>query len=265
MARNPLRRLERRTYRCGGVRTRVHVLTSTAAEVTDETPTYVLLHGLGVSARYFVPLAEKLAAHGSVVVFDLPGFGGLPVPRRRLSMGEFARVVSLVLDELAVRRPVLIGHSMGAQIAVELLAAEPSRCAAAVLVGPIVNARERRLRRLALRFVQSAVFERPRDAAVSVRTYLAHGLTWPLGLLPEMLDYPIEARIAEVAVPLCLLAGEHDATAPEGWLRHLAAVAERAPHTEVIVVPGAAHQVVIGHAAVLAERAVALAELHTSP
>ncbi len=258
MARNPLRRLQRRTFGTGGVRTRVHVLTAVGAEVTDGAPTFVLLHGLGVSSRYFVPLAERLARHGSVVIFDLPGFGGLPRPRRPLTIRQFAGIVGVVLGQLEVRRPVLIGHSMGTQIVVEALAAEPALGEAAVLVGPVVNAEERRLTRLALRFAQSSVHERPRDAAVSVREYLVSGLTWPNLLLPAMLEYRIEERIGDVTAALCLMAGEHDATAPEPWLRRLAGAATRSSAVEVTIVPGAAHQVVVGHADAVAEAAVAL-------
>ncbi len=257
--RNPLRRLERRTFGTGGVRTRVHVLTAVGAEVEDDAPTFVLLHGLGLSSRYFVELAERLARHGSVVIFDLPGFGGLPRPRRALTIRQFSGVVVVVLELLEVRRPILIGHSLGTQIAVEALASEPDLAEAAVLVGPVVNADERRLLRLALRFAQSAVHERVRDAAISVRAYLVSGLTWPNLLLPTMLDYPIEERIAEVAAALCLLAGEHDRTAPLDWLRRLQRAATRSPAAEVVVVGGAAHQVVINQADAVARAAVALA------
>lgn len=259
MARNPLRRLQRRTFGTGATRVRVHIQTAIGAEVSDSAPTFVLLHGLGVSSRYFVPLAELLARHGSVVIFDLPGFGGLPRPRRALTIRQFAAIVTVVLDELEVRRPILVGHSMGTQVAVELLAEHPDLGEAALLVGPVVNAAERRLGRLALRFAQSSVHERPRDAAVSVREYLVSGLTWPNLLLPTMLTYPIEARVADVTAALVLMAGEHDATAPEAWLHRLAAAATRSPHTEVVIVPGAAHQVVVGNAADVAEQAVALA------
>lgn len=259
MARNPLRRLQRRTFGTGGVRTRVHILTAVGAEVGDDAPTFVLLHGLGLSSRYFVPLAERLARHGSVVIFDLPGFGGLPRPRRALTIRQFAGVVVVVLGLLEVRRPLLIGHSLGTQIAVEALATEPGLAEAAVLVGPVVNADERRLLRLALRFAQSSVHERARDAAISVREYLVSGLTWPNLLLPTLLEYPIEERIGQVDAALCLLAGEHDRTAPVGWLRRLQGAANRAPGVEVVVVAGAAHQVVINQADAVTREAVALA------
>jgi pimeloyl-ACP methyl ester carboxylesterase len=38
-------------------------------------PAVVLLHGLGVSSRYMLPLARELAPHFRVYAVDLPGFG----------------------------------------------------------------------------------------------------------------------------------------------------------------------------------------------
>ena len=74
---NPLRKLRRHSLVIDGRHVNVHelsVLRPTDAEQPD-LPTFVLVHGLGVSSRYFVPLAELLSRHGRVVVFDLPGFG----------------------------------------------------------------------------------------------------------------------------------------------------------------------------------------------
>ncbi|HYO82090.1 MAG TPA: alpha/beta fold hydrolase [Bryobacteraceae bacterium] len=41
-------------------------------------PPVVLVHGLGVSSRYMVPLACSLARHFPVYSPDLPGFGEAP-------------------------------------------------------------------------------------------------------------------------------------------------------------------------------------------
>jgi 2-hydroxy-6-oxonona-2,4-dienedioate hydrolase len=40
-----------------------------------DSPALILVHGLVVSSRYMVPIAELLSAHYRVYVPDLPGFG----------------------------------------------------------------------------------------------------------------------------------------------------------------------------------------------
>lgn len=74
----------------------------------------VLVHGIGVSGRYFTPLARVLSGSARVCVLDLPGFGGSPRPAAPLSIREHAEVVAGVIAAAGLRRPVLVGHSMGA-------------------------------------------------------------------------------------------------------------------------------------------------------
>ncbi|MBN8882934.1 MAG: alpha/beta fold hydrolase, partial [Salana multivorans] len=113
---------------------------------TDDAPAdrhYVLVHGLGVSSEYFEPIAARLARTGTVHLLDLPGFDGVPHHGRRLGIGGYADVVAAWVRREGLADPVLVGHSMGAQVVVEVLARYPDLATRAVLVGPPVNASER--------------------------------------------------------------------------------------------------------------------------
>ena len=50
----------------------------------------VLVHGLVVSSRYMMPLAELLSLHYRVYVPDLPGFGKSDKPPRALNVAELS-------------------------------------------------------------------------------------------------------------------------------------------------------------------------------
>lgn len=254
---DPLARLERRDLDIGGARVRAHLLRGTGPV------TFVLVHGIGVSSRYFVPLARELASHGPVVLFDLPGFGGLPHPPGPVAIADLGSVVTASLGELGIASSVLIGHSMGAQVVVEALAATPEVADAAMLLGPVVNADDRTLRRVLRRFLQSSRHERPQAAVLSVRGYLSAGMWWMRKLLPRMVDYPIEERIGQVRADLVLMSGDLDATCPRAWLEILAEEATLARSVEVVSVPGAAHQLVVDHADAVARAAVRVAGLGT--
>lgn len=54
------------------------------------TPTFVRVHGLGMSGRYMMPTAELLAARGTVFVPDLPSFGGSGKPATVLTISALA-------------------------------------------------------------------------------------------------------------------------------------------------------------------------------
>jgi pimeloyl-ACP methyl ester carboxylesterase len=62
--------------------------------------TYVLVHGIGVSSRYFRPLAAELAQTGRVFLVDLPGYGAAPDPRRTVTIEDHAEVLAGFLEQL---------------------------------------------------------------------------------------------------------------------------------------------------------------------
>lgn len=220
-----------------------------------DAPTFVLVHGLGVSSELFAAVTDRLRHLGRVVVFDLPGFGGVPHPRDPLSIGEFARLIAAAIEELDIRRPVLVGHSMGSQVAVELARLEPDLRGRMVLVAPVICADQRSLPAVLGAFLRSARHERFGAAMKSVRGYLSAGLRWPLELLPAMLRYPTEERIAGLGGRLVIVRGEHDELCSPSWV-HALLRASGARGT-VIVAQGAAHQVVIDNADEVVAAAIA--------
>lgn len=257
LRRNPLLRLERRELVVGESRVRVFQLSTSDPALTEARglPTFALVHGLGVSSKYFVPLAEELAPFGRVVLFDLPGFAGLPEPPTRPTIGAFARVVTEALVRLDADDPVLVGHSLGAQVVAEILVTRPGYCPGAMLIGPVVNAAERNLPLLTWRFAQSAARESPANAAVAATAYLRAGPRWFRDTVPQMLRYPIERRLSGTPTPLVLVRGTHDRVAPPDWLEDLAA---RARVGRVVTVPSAAHGVVFDHGPLLAREVLTL-------
>jgi pimeloyl-ACP methyl ester carboxylesterase len=236
-------------------------------------PDFVLVHGIGVSSRYFVPLAEELSRTGDVYLIDLPGFARLPRPRRPLTIGGFAAALDAIVGELSLDQPVFVGHSMGAQVVTELLAggrniAHFAAEAGAVLIGPPVNHRERRLVPLVLRFLQSSRHEPSSIRRIAVSAYLSTGPEWFFSVLPHMMNYPIEDRIRHVPCPVTLLRGEYDAVAPQAWIDLLARNAgdgstdPRAGSCTHVTVRGAAHSVIYDHDDVVYDAVLHLVEHH---
>lgn len=222
-------------------------------------PDFVLVHGIGVSSRYFVPLAEELSRTGDVYLIDLPGFARLPRPRTPLTIAGFAAALDAIVGQLALDQPVLVGHSMGAQVVTELLAGGENIGhfvdeAGAVLIGPPVNHRERRLLPLVWRFLQSSRHEPSAIRRIAVAAYLSTGPEWFFSVLPHMMNYPIEERIRQVPCPVTILRGEYDAVAPQPWIDLLAANAGTSSGDPraggwswSATVRGAAHSVIYDH------------------
>lgn len=224
----------------------------------DGRVTFVLVHGIGLSSQYLSPLAKELAAHGEVMILDLPGFGDLPRPKSTLSIRAFAEIVHHAMDLYGVKNPILVGHSMGAQIVTELMATrhEYDR---AVLVGPPVNMNERTLSKVGLRYLQSAVFEQPNLALVAIRSYARTITSWVMETMPALMNYPIEERIAQVSAGarLVILHGEHDYLCPDAWVCTLS---DLAPEATVHLISGAAHSTVFNTDAEVAAHILSLVE-----
>lgn len=71
-------------------------------------------------------LAEKLGWR--VLNPNLPGFGGSdPLPWQRVSISEISDQVTCLMDNLGIERAVLLGHSMGGAVAVQIADSHPER------------------------------------------------------------------------------------------------------------------------------------------
>lgn len=97
-----------------------------------------LVHGLGGFAASWGPTMEALAGRATVLALDLPGFGRSAKPRTRYGLGFFAQVVDRFLDALGVRQVGLVGHSLGAAVALTCALARPERVDRVAFVGALV-------------------------------------------------------------------------------------------------------------------------------
>jgi pimeloyl-ACP methyl ester carboxylesterase len=95
-------------------------------QVVEEGPAdaqpIVLIHGYGASLHWWDRLAPLLAKDHRVIRVDLLGFGGSEKPSGGYSMTDEAQAVAEVLAKLGVQGAVIVGHSMGFDVATALAA-----------------------------------------------------------------------------------------------------------------------------------------------
>src|SRR5919109_5586370 len=77
----------------------------------SSAPKIVLVHGLGLSQRYMMPLARELARDCHVYVPDQPGFGGSGHPERVLDMAWLAYAIAGWTQETGLRGAAFVGNS----------------------------------------------------------------------------------------------------------------------------------------------------------
>lgn len=94
----------------------------------------LLLHGLASSSHIFDRLAPRLAGEFRVVAYDQRGHGMSGKPRSGYGFAQVADDALGVMRALSLDRPVLLGHSWGANVGLEVCVRYASRVAGAVLL-----------------------------------------------------------------------------------------------------------------------------------
>ena len=116
----------------GGVR--VHYVRAGAG------PPLIYVHGAKGSVYDFtLSVGERLAERYTAVAMDRPGsgFSGRPAKGRNTPQAQ-AAVLRAAAAELGLRRPILIGHSLGAAVTLAWALAAPADVAAVVTLGGYV-------------------------------------------------------------------------------------------------------------------------------
>jgi len=217
---------------------------------------FVLVPGIGVSSDYFERLAPNLNEYGPVHALDLPGFAGVPHPGEAMSIRQYADLVGAAIDQLELHDPIVVGHSMGTQVVVDLAARRPE-LSTLVLIGPVVDPAQRRVVRQARRFLHSAWHEPGRVKVLAVTAYLQCGVRWFSRILPAMMHYRIEDQLPLVQADTLVIRGEHDHVADRAWIERIGRLM---PHARLWEMPHAAHSVMHAHANEVAKLCVAHAE-----
>ncbi len=109
-------------------------------------PPLLLLHGLSSNARYWERLARQFPQR-RLVALDQRGHGLTGQPPRAprfpdgYAMEELLKDVDFVIDNLGLEKPVVVGHSWGATVALELVGTRQGTTGGLVFIdGPVQSA-----------------------------------------------------------------------------------------------------------------------------
>ena len=236
----------------------------------------VLVHGWALSARAFGPLIASLARHGRVLALDLRGHGDAPPAPPRHGIAGHARDLAGLFAARGLEHALLVGWSMGAQVALEALPLLGPRVAALALLSvtpcfaqrdgwphglPATNvralaARVRHRPELALRrffdgmFAPDELTEPERDALAAAVLSAPFSKEAALDGLEDLLVADQRPRLASVRVPTLLVHGERDPICLPGAS---AFVAEAIAGARRWVLPGVGHAPQLSRPALVSE------------
>ncbi len=235
-------------------------------EIGGRGPPVVLLHEGIADRRMWNREFSLLTKDHRVLRYDLRGFGG-STP----ATGEYSPVRDLValLDHEGIKRPLIVGPSMGGKIALDLALAFPQRVGGLLLIGPGYSGMDydhfpggratfERDERLSKAAADAWAAGRLAEATEHLRDLWASAITGEALELfrtmvrdnaPEVFEdrsarfetregQPAASRLAEIRVPTWILVGDRDNPA----IPHAANFLARGiPGARVELVPGADH------------------------
>jgi pimeloyl-[acyl-carrier protein] methyl ester esterase len=230
-------------------------------------PPVVLVHGWAMSSAVLSGEVAHLARERRAIAPDLRGHGRSSAPGRPFGLADLARDLAALLDALDLERAVVLGWSLGAQVAIAAAASAPvrGRLAGLVLVSGTprftegegwthglpargvegLAARVRRdAPRAVARFFDGMFVEGELDAAGRARVEAARAsvpAADPAALLSGLdvlAREDLRATLPALDLPVLLVHGERDPVCPPGASRAMAAAI---PGARLVEIPGAGH------------------------
>jgi 2-hydroxy-6-oxonona-2,4-dienedioate hydrolase len=216
---------------------KLHSVTSVHSD-TPGPPT-VLVHGIGLSYRYLVPMAELLADELPVYVPDLPGFGKSHKTRRTLKLTELADWLARWMRALQLESAVVMGQSFGCQLVIHLAARHPELVGRAVLQGVTADPEARTLWQQFKRWRRNQNLE-DNSGPSALPDYLRCGPWRIVRTYKYAVDDRPEDVLPNVRCPTLVIGGENDPIGSQQWHEQ---IAQLLPHGRLLVLDSVAHTI----------------------
>ena len=206
----------------------------------SDCPTIVMVHGLIVSSRYFIPTAEQLASSYHIYIPDLPGFGTSGKPDHYQNLDEMADTLADWMTKADISQAVLLGNSLGCQIIARFAVRHPERIQAAILVSPTMDARARTAHQEIGRWLLNALREPLSLYPLVLRDFLDIGFRRFVATFRYGLQDKIEVSLSQMNIPTIVVRGSRDTLVPQLWAEQ---VTRALPQGQFVMIEHAAHDV----------------------
>ena len=78
----------------------------------------LLLHGWGQNIKMMKMLGDNFSDRFRITILDFPGFGLSEEPREAWNIKDYANMLEEFINELGIKKPIIMGHSFGGRVAI---------------------------------------------------------------------------------------------------------------------------------------------------
>lgn len=224
-------------------------------EVSGEGPPLIFLHGFSFDMRSWNAEAASLSDEFRVIRYDLRGFGRSSLPRKQY---DHCADLAQLLAHLEVEKPILVGLSLGSNVALRYATLEPCSLDGLILASPGLPGHVWSTPRPP---EEARAFAQANGVDAGKEFWLGHALFASLADYPQALaasremlaDYsgwhwremdiqapaaPLIPQLDSLNVRTLVISGDRDA---EGYRDCARVIAVRIPGAELMTFPAAGH------------------------
>lgn len=230
-------------------------------------PGLILIHGVGLTADAWYAMLPELTRHFTITAIDLPGHGESPplASKASLSVNDYSDAIADLLSRNE-GPSIIVGHSMGALISIDLAIRHPQYVAATVPLNAIFRRTDAaavavKKRASALSSVgpsnPAETLERwfgqsPEGALMTARENCermlhsanAAGYAAAYNVFADS-DGPADSELRSLETPMFCMTGSDETNSTPAMSEALAALAQDG---QAVVIDGARHMMPITHA-----------------
>lgn len=244
------------------------------AEEGSGEKTLLFIHGLSSNLDAWKKNIEGLNQNYRSIAIDLPGYGKSSRNRKDYALKDYAQILKEFVEAKGLKNVILVGHSMGGQIAMHTVLEYPETFEKLVLIAPagIETFTEQEARLMKMSYTPAMVvnttdeqvlanyklnfYEFPRDATTMVedRIKMKEAADFPdyaevvVNNIHAMLNEPVTERIGEIEIPVLMIFGKNDMLIPNKYLHPSESIQnlvkfseEKFEDLEVVVIDEAGH------------------------
>jgi pimeloyl-ACP methyl ester carboxylesterase len=208
--------------------------------------TLLFIHGLANAALVWQKNIEVLKLKYRCIALDLPGNGNSQHGNYAYGISFFAKAVYNFIQQMHLQNVILVGHSMGGQVAIATAVKYPDSCKELILCAPagfetftplertiyqstihffdFFSTEENSLRKI----LQSSFYQFPLQANEMIEELVGFLKNYPMPeyrkmiekCIMSMLEEPVYGDIQTLKQPAIVIYGERDALIPNKLIHH---------------------------------------------